>query len=257
MRYLGGKQRIAKSLRDVMLDLSNKRGTYIEPFLGGAAVAEVMVPEFENAYLSDVHTDMILMWDAAANKGWNPPDVVSEEEYRELRNAGASPLRGFVGMGGSFGGKWFGGYAKGGLNGDGSPRNHQAESARSIRRTAEVLRGATIYLADFMNLVTTVPSAPLIYCDPPYAGTTTYATGDFDHEGFWRKVTRWAMAGCDVFVSEYNAPDGWICVWEKSLKVQAVRGDNERPTNTERLFIYAGSEIGQRFLERQQERRAA
>lgn len=252
MRYLGGKQRIAKDLRNVILGLTDNRGTYVEPFLGGGAVAEVMVPEFEHAFLSDVHLDLILMWDAAANAEWNPPDVVTEDEYHALRHAEATPLRGFVGMGGSFGGKWFGGYARGGFNSDGTPRNHQAESARSVRKTAERLRGATIYLADYMNLMP-VPTTPVIYCDPPYAKTTTYSTGDFDSGAFWRKATWWAKRGYDVFVSEYCAPNGWICVWEKPLKVQAVRGDNVRGTNTERLFVYGDSAVGQRWLSRQEQ----
>lgn len=239
MRYMGGKGRIAKRLAEVMLDLSDKRGVYVEPFLGGGSMAEQMVPHFETAHLSDAHNDLILMWEAVANQGWEPPTEVSEQQYKELRNAESSPVRGFVGMGGSFGGKWFGGYARGGFQSDGAPRNHQAESARAVKRVATRIEGSNIYVADFSKLPE-VTEAPVIYCDPPYAGTTTYSTTPFDHEHFWDKANEWSDAGAHVFVSEYTAPDGWVSVWEKPLIVSVSRGDKERGTAIEKLFVREG-----------------
>lgn len=239
MRYMGGKGRIAKRLAEVMLELSDKRGVYVEPFLGGGAVAEQMVGHFETAHLSDAHPDLILMWEAVANQGWEPPTEVSEDHYKALRHAAPSPERGFVGMGGSFGGKWFGGYARGGFQSNGQPRNHQAESARAVKRIAKRIEGSNVYVADFTQLPS-VPEAPVIYCDPPYAGTTTYSTAPFDHEHFWAKATEWSDAGAHVFVSEYEAPEGWVSVWEQPLKVQANRGDSDRHTALERLFVRDG-----------------
>lgn len=239
MRYMGGKGRIAKQLASTILEFSDKRGVYVEPFMGGGAMSEQMVPHFEEAYLSDAHTDLIMMWEAVANQGWEPPTEVSEERYKALRNADSSPERGFVGMGGSFGGKWFGGYARGGFQASGEPRNHQAESARAVKRIAQRIEGSNIYVADFAQLPA-VPELPVIYCDPPYAGTTTYSTEAFDHEHFWAKAEEWANIGAHVFVSEYAAPAGWIAVWEKPLVVQTKRGDQNRGIATEKLFVREG-----------------
>ena len=53
------------------------------------------------------------MWKALQN-GWIPPNDISEEEYkyiRENKNENMA-LTSFVGFGCSFAGKWFGGYAR-------------------------------------------------------------------------------------------------------------------------------------------------
>lgn len=238
MRYMGGKSRIAKEIANVMLAHSDKRGVYVEPFLGGGAVAEHMCPHFEDKYLSDAHEDLMLMW-AALLEGWVPPTDVSEAHYGELRHAEPSALRGFVGFGGSFGGKWFGGFAKGGFQADGTPRNYQAESLRNIRKGLAGMQGAKVSAAGYQTLPT-VPAAPLIYCDPPYADTTSYSTDSFDSEAFWVKAQSWAEQGADVFVSEYMAPEGWEAVWEKPLKVQMHTVGSERHTATEKLYTWEG-----------------
>ena len=237
MRYMGGKSRIAKEITKVMLELSDKREVYVEPFLGGGAVAEHMCPHFEAKYLSDAHEDLMLMWQALL-EGWEPPEVVTPAEYAALRDAEPSALRGFVGFGGSFGGKWFGGFAKGGFQANGEPRNHQAESKRNLLKGAAKLRGAKVSAAGYQTLPT-VPAAPLIYCDPPYAGTTSYSTDSFDSAAFWAKAQEWAEKGADVFVSEYSAPEGWDCVYVRDLKVSTNTADN-RHTATEKLFRWVG-----------------
>lgn len=237
MRYMGGKSRLAKEITNVMMAHSDKRGVYVEPFLGGGAVAEHMCPHFEDKYLSDAHEDLMLMWQALL-EGWEPPEVVTPAEYAELRHAEPSALRGFVGFGGSFGGKWFGGFAKGGFQANGEPRNHQAESKRNLIKGAAKMAGAKVSTAGYQTLPL-VPEAPLIYCDPPYADTTTYTTDTFDSNAFWTKAQEWAEKGADVFVSEYTAPEGWKCVYERDLKVSTNTADN-RHTATEKLFTWTG-----------------
>ena len=237
MRYMGGKSRIAKEITKVMLELSDKREVYVEPFLGGGAVAEHMCPHFEHKYLSDMHEDLMLMWQALL-EGWEPPEVVTPAEYAELRHAEPSALRGFVGFGGSFGGKWFGGYAKGGFQSNGEPRNHQAESKRNLMKGAASMGGAKVSSAGYQTLPN-VPAAPLIYCDPPYSDTTSYSTDSFDSAAFWAKAQAWAEQGADVFVSEYTAPEGWECVYTRDLKVSTNTADN-RHTATEKLFRWVG-----------------
>ena len=52
----------------------------------------------------------------------------------------------------------------------------------------------------------------LIYCDPPYQGSTPYKTGSFNHEHFFNWCMEQAKKNV-VFVSEYKAPDDFIEVW--------------------------------------------
>jgi DNA adenine methylase len=52
------------------------------------------------------------------------------------------------------------------------------------------------------------PEGYIIYCDPPYEGTTQYSkklVGDFDTNEFWSIMRKWSNNN-KVFISEYNAP---------------------------------------------------
>ena len=57
----------------------------------------------------------------------------------------------------------------------------------------------------------------LIYCDPPYQGTTGYKTGAFNHEEFFEWCRQMKSKGNIVFVSEYNAPDDFELVWQGEI----------------------------------------
>ena len=241
MRYMGGKGRIAKKLSETILNHSPEHsGIYWEPFIGGGAMAARMGNQFEIAKYSDIHPDLILMWQAL-HDGWEPPAVVTYEEYQELRySIEPSALRGFVGFGGSFGGRWFEGYARGGHSASGAPRNHQAESARAVLKDIQGIRANTCTRFTQGDALTIEPGpGDVVYCDPPYAGTKNYSKTDrLDHEEFWNAATRWVEAGAYVFVSEYAAPDGWECIWEQPLRSSVRVGSADRHIATERLFTH-------------------
>lgn len=75
----------------------------------------------------------------------------------------------------------------------------------------------------------------VVYADPPYAGTGKYDKRDFDHEAFWE----WARTrGYPVYVSEYNAPDDFTCIWQKAKLKLAAGGKTARQKATEHLFIH-------------------
>jgi len=70
-----------------------------------------------------------------------------------------------------------------------------------------------------------------------YQGTKEYDTKDkFNHLKFWDWCRDLSKQGHKVFVSEYNAPTDFKCIWEKNVNVSI------RPTKTlsqvERLFLY-------------------
>lgn len=231
MRYVGGKGRIAAGIADAVRARTDARIVY-EPFIGGGGITPALLTRFERVIAADSHLDMVLMWRAVA-EGWVPPDVVTEEEYARARHEPPSALRGFIGSGGSFGGKWFAGYARGGRNTSGEPRNHQGESARSIMRVAPLMRGMTVEHRDYRE--TPLVDGTAIYCDPPYAATLGYRD-EFDTEAFWAWAEE-AASVADVFVSEYAAPEGWVPVWEAQKRQSVTRPDQGREHRTERLFI--------------------
>lgn len=71
----------------------------------------------------------------------------------------------------------------------------------------------------------------LIYCDIPYKNTDGYI-GGFDHEEFYKWCARQKEL---VIISEYNMPEGFICIAEKEKRVTLSGGSSN--TKTEKLFI--------------------
>ena len=239
MQYLGGKARLAEQLADVMLAPLNSRARYVEPFVGGGSVFTVMAPHFIRATAGDVHEDLVLMYRALLD-GWEPPDTVTEAEYQALRKAEPSALRAFVGFGCSFGAKWFGGYARDPRR-KGGDASFAATGRRLLLARADVWR--TLPAVSFHHRAYDawdIGPGDVVYCDPPYAGTTGYkGTPTFDHDQFWDTCRKWHDAGAVVFVSEFTAPDDWRPVWsiERSIAVDGQRG--KAHTRVDRLYMHS------------------
>ena len=75
----------------------------------------------------------------------------------------------------------------------------------------------------------------VIYCDPPYQGTAEYITGTFNHAAFWEWCRQQKELVC---VSEYTAPDDFICVAKFTRKSKLQGGMKQIGTNIERLFVH-------------------
>lgn len=239
MQYLGGKSRIAAALAAQITDRRSGRSTYVEPFLGAGSVALRVAPTFERVIVADVVPDLVLLWQAAVG-GWVPPENLTEDDYQALRHAAPSALRGFAGFPCSFGGKWFGGYARDPKGG----RNFAASASRSVVKRGRALAGADVRLADYRALGAEIGADSVVYCDPPYAGTTAYAANveAFDSEEFWKTARNWTRRGALVLVSEYAAPADWIEVWSGTPRT-SIAGKGSYATVTERLFAYVPDDV--------------
>lgn len=227
MRYLGGKHRIAKELGAYLR--TRQEGRYfVEPFCGALNITcQMSGPRLAcdaSPYLFSLYRGL--------REGWEPPDVVTEELYRHLKTTKdpADPLTAFVGYGCCFGGGFFTGYAR-----SSGARNYAGDAKRSLARKMALCTEVTFACCDYARL--TPGPGCLVYCDPPYAGTTGYgAVGKFDSPDFWRRTQEWAHAGALVLVSEYVAPIG-RCVWEKAVKTD-MHGVG-RDGRVEKLFEVA------------------
>jgi DNA adenine methylase len=223
MKYMGSKSRHWREIVSVMFKSRNEGQWYVEPFCGGM---NVVCHVDGNRIASDCNRFVIAMFQAAQS-GWVPPDSVNEDLYNDVRS---NPhkyddcLVGFVGVGCSYSGKFFGGYARG------AGRNYCLESKNNLLR--QDLSGIDIRCCDYRKL--DIPPNSLIYCDPPYRGTTKYKCS-FDHDEFWQWCRDKQDEGHTVFVSEYAAPDDFSCVWEKKV-CSSLTKDTGSKTNTERLF---------------------
>lgn len=79
-----------------------------------------------------------------------------------------------------------------------------------------------------------IPPNSIIYCDPPYAGTTKYKD-HFDHDKFWDWCDQQVSKGQKVFVSEYKAPEGWRCIWQKEVNNSLTKETGSKK-GIEKLF---------------------
>ena len=73
----------------------------------------------------------------------------------------------------------------------------------------------------------------LIYCDPPYSNTTKYSTKEFDTNKFW-DWCRIMSKNNYVYISEYNAPEDFECIWQKEITTSLKVKEHEK--RVEKLF---------------------
>ena len=237
MRYFGGKQRTAAKLAAFMRPYVVERGAYVEPFVGGASMMALQPAAVRVG--GDANEALINMWRALAT-GWTPPEVVTEAMYADVkrRQDVKDPLTAFIGFGVSFAGKWFGGFARGGAG-----RNYAANAASSLRKKMRGLSGVTWHSGDYRTVP--LPPRAVIYCDPPYAGTTQYgAVGAFEWDSFWRWCNARHAEGFAVFVSEYTAPPFFRVALEIATKTDIRTAANGKESRIERLFVPADAPYG-------------
>lgn len=229
MQYMGGKSRVRKQVA-AYLESVREGKPYCEPFVGGAWVLQEMTGD---RTAMDANEALITMYQSL-QAGWVPPDSLSEDEYAELRHEQdpKDPMTAFAGFGCSFAGKWFGGYAR-----SSKQINYALSCKNSLLQQVPRLFGAEFLCRDFF---TTQFFDCLVYCDPPYEGTTAYSnTVSFDTGLFWEKV-RTESRQNTVVVSEYSAPSDFVCVLEIPTKTE-MRGGEGRIARIEKLFRWKGS----------------
>lgn len=238
MKYMGSKARYTKEILPIILKDRKPEQWYVEPFAGGMnAICEVQ----GNRIANDIHYYLIQMWRELVG-GWIPKKI-TKEEYSEVRaNKSKYPAYfvGWVGFNCSYCGKWFGGFAddyKSRINKNGILQNYQLEAINNVAKQVEKMKGVVFQNKPYYELE--LPPNSIVYCDPPYEGTTKYAN-DFDHNLFWNWVRDISKQGHIVYVSEYNAPDDFECVWKKEtnsqLSANGKIGGNK--ASVEKLFKF-------------------
>lgn len=211
MKYMGSKARFAKAIYTKVCELSPRKGrAWVEPFAGGMNMICEVPHEHGPRYANDCNKYLISMFKALAN-GWIPPKTVSREFYEKCRRFDEEPhVVGYVGFNCSYSGKWFGGYAGEVQTAVGTIRNYQEEAFRHMQK--QIVKLNEVWYSSDSYCEMAIPENSIVYCDPPYEGTTGYKD-DFNHTAFWNWV-REISKEHDVFISEYNAPEDFECVWQ-------------------------------------------
>lgn len=225
---MGSKNRIAKQLIPfIEKERISEEQFYVEPFVGGANLIDKIKG---NRIGNDINEYLIALLSAIQN-GWEPPDKITKEEYYKIKNNPEnyeSCLVAFVGFLCSFGGKWWGGYAFNNTN-----RNYTREGRDNLKKQALNLKGIQFTSMDYRKLE--IPSNSIIYCDPPYKGTTGYRN-KFDHDSFYEWCRQKRDEGHIIFLSEYDAPDDFECLLEINLKTTVSVNKTIDNNRVEKLF---------------------
>jgi DNA adenine methylase len=234
MRYQGGKHRTAKELIPIITKNRRPDQVYVEPFCGGLnTVIQVSNPRIAN----DFHSDLIAMY-KKLQQGWVPPMYINEDEYRHIEKFGEPHLKGFVGHAFSFGAKYFGTFARGIRGRKENWKGHYEsitlrgkESWGGVMKMVPLIEGVAFHNVSYEQL--RIPPRSLIYCDPPYKGTVGYGNS-FNHNLFYDWCRLQKAKGHDIFISEYQMPKDFKCVWSKTIQVSStVHGKGKA---TEKLF---------------------
>ncbi len=232
MKYMGSKARIAKYILPIILKDRKPDQWYVEPFVGGANMIDKVDG---NRIGADVNPYLIkalkLIQD---NHELIPKDNTeyTKEMYLLARESNLSdPVDCFAMFNYSFGATFKGAWAK---NSRGS--DYVKECVRNVLKQSDAIQGVNIINSCYKSLQ--IPNNSIIYCDPPYQSTFKYkGTGNFNHIEFWQWCRERRDDGHQVFISEYNAPDDFVCVWKKEINSNA----NAKATSTaiEKLFVHS------------------
>ena len=242
MKYMGSKNRIAKEILPIMLKERGNR-TWVEPFVGGAN----MIDKVDGKRIgADINKYLIDFWNALKD-GFVPPEHITLDEYYSLKQNKDEDTKMtlWAGICCSYGGKWFGGwindYKENRRLKNGRLPNHQTESRNSVLKQLPKIKDVNFVHCEYQYLE--IPDNSLIYCDPPYEGTTSYKDG-FNHADFWQWCRDKSNEGHIVFVSEYNAPNDFECIKEVVTNTQLGNGCNTgNQTKYEKLFTYTGAKV--------------
>jgi len=232
MRYMGSKGRIAKHILPIILKDRKPGQWYVEPFCGGCNTLDKVDG---NRIGADIHTELIAYF-VALTHNWLPPKYINEDQYKHIKKANDKALKGYVGFTLSFGGKYFGSQARS-LKVKGSYESldtlNRQGYANAVKQQA-ALKDVVFSCCNYFEL--RIPQNSIIYCDPPYANTTSYSKGSFNHNLFYDWCRLQKAKGHTIFISEYAMPKDFKCVWQKTVanNLNAVQGKGK--TVTEKLF---------------------
>ena len=222
MKYMGGKAKIVNDILPIMLENYNGN-TFVDIFCGGCAVME-NVPDTYRRIANDKQKYLVAMW-KSLTEGKQFPTQIEKSFYDKTRDCSHGrnndfddDLVGWVGFMASFNGRFYdGGYSGHNVVGkNGKSRNYIAENISNTLRQVPKLKGVEWHSGDYFDCP--LPEKSLIYCDPPYKDTKQYATSkNFDYEKFYEWLREKKKEGHTVFVSEYQMPEDFKCIWQKEI----------------------------------------
>lgn len=232
MKYLGNKQRIVNEFLPIILEY-NTKNVFVDLFCGSCSVIQ-NVPNTFKRIANDKNRYLIEMFKALINKCHTEyfpfPKTITKELYSKSRNVHNSQKKGliqlteeqyseigWIGWMGSYNGRFFdGGYSgHNALQKNGTTRDYITEQINNTLKQIPFLTDVEFHSEEYFNVE--IPLGSIVYCDIPYKNTKQYETSkNFDYEKFYQ----WCRDNKDnyhIFVSEYEMPKDFKCIWQKQV----------------------------------------
>jgi len=238
MKYLGSKRRIAKDILPIILDGMKEGDYFIDAFCGGCNLLD-KVPNLFNRIANDKNEYLIAMW-KCLQQGKKFTEIINRDLYVKAREAYRKEdfslftkgEIGWIGFMGSYNGRYFsGGYSGHDVNG----RDYISEQIRNTLSQIPLLSDVDFRCGSYEEIKLPPVSKTTIYCDIPYKGVKQYTTSkNFDYEMFYDWCREKHAEGYRIFVSEYQMPDDFKCVWQKQVTNSMNQTITKKPI--EKLF---------------------
>jgi DNA adenine methylase len=242
MKYLGSKSRIVNDILPIMLSEMEGKSAFVDAFCGGCSVIE-NVPSQYRRIANDNNKYLIAMWKSLTNdRCRKPPMRIERDFYCDVRDSYnkhddrySDGIKGWVGFMGSFNGRYFdGGYSGHNVTStNGKSRDYISENINNTLKQIPKLKSVEWQSGNYWEME--IPDNSLIYCDIPYKDTKQYSTSkNFDYEKFYEWCKEMKNNGHIIFVSEYNMPDDFKCIWSKQITNAMHQTNTKKPI--EKLF---------------------
>jgi DNA adenine methylase len=235
MKYTGSKNRIAKYILPIMLN-GRTEETWVEPFVGGANTID-KVDGKRIGY--DNNEYIIELYHYIQNGGLIDNRDITKEHWQDVKaNKNDYPkwYVGLIGVLGSYNGNWFSAYGGGSETKGGNYRNYFDEGIRGFLK--QDISDITFIFSDYLDIKT--EGRCIIYCDPPYQLKNKRYKEHFNSDIFWDWCRKKSKEGHNVFISEYNAPSDFECIWQKEI---SKTNPKQKVNKTEKLFKFSPTNV--------------
>lgn len=235
MKYMGSKSRISKYIVPIIQKYIDENAikTYIEPFVGGANVIDKVRC---NTRIGVDNNEYLIALYKSLQNGWDIRSVdMSKELYQSVRdNKDCYPKQvvAVAGLLATYNAEWLGGYAGTVTTKTGVVRNYYDEAVRNVIGQVPLIKDVIFKHDSYLQIN---PVNSVVYCDPPYFGTTDYKD-KIDYDDYWNWIRKISTNNI-VLCSEYNAPEDFECVW--SMETTITLNHSGRNNAIEKLFIKA------------------
>lgn len=246
MKYIGSKAKIADEIVAILQKYISayKIKQYVEPFVGGFNVIDKIT--CENRLGNDIDPLVCELVEACREN----PELLdflhtpTREEYYDVRDHAykfEKWYRAAILLFASYNARVYGGcYGATATTKDGKMRNYFEESKENFRRQLPLLRNILVGCCDYRDMRFPTRERVLIYCDPPYSAGLGYGGDKFNTAEFWEWCRQRTAEGHIVIVSEYTAPDDFVCIWEKETTIHL--NNRTKHGRIEKLFIHGGEQ---------------